>query len=98
MPKKDRSPSPGEATKLLNISWPPWSAYYQSARPAVSFLLAGSTPIRLVNVRENPPKPSPLLFEAHFSITDRTKNKASVMLLPTGVNNRGELKVLKMVA
>jgi hypothetical protein len=26
-----------------------------------------------------------------------TKNKASVMLLPTGVNNRNGLKVLKMV-
>ena len=92
MPKKDRLPSPGEAgTKLLNSSLVVDAEILnQRARPTVS-----TTSVKTA------PNPSPLLAKTFWGITDPLlpgiKNKASVMLLPTGVNNRNGLKVLKMV-
>ena len=70
--------------------------FNQRARPTVSSLRARPAPIRLVNVCENCTKAP---YGCRDSpIATGIKNKASVMLLPTGVNNRNELKVLKMVA
>ena len=69
--------------------------FNQRARATVSSLLARPAPVRLVNVCEDRAeagdrcRPPPLV--------PGTKNKASVTLLPTGVNSREGLKVLKMV-
>ena len=68
---------------------------HQRAGPTVSALLARPAPIRLVNVREDRAEASDRCRVA--PLVPGTKNKASVMLLPTGVNRRNGLKVLKMV-
>jgi hypothetical protein len=44
------------------------------------------------------PKPLTVAGGLGIPMGTGTKNKASVMLLPTGVNNRDGLKVLKMAA
>ena len=99
MPKKERLPSPGEAgTKLLKISLPSRvEVLHQRAGAArVPAPLARPDPIRLVNIGEDRAKATDRGWEG-TAIEPGTKNKASVTLLPTGVNRRKGLKALKMV-
>ena len=98
MAKKDRFPSPGEAaTELLNISLPFLSKYSMSVLAlwvvpvALSGLPSGwSTSVNTA--------PKPLTVAGALPLVPGMEKDASVMLLPTGVNNRDALNALKAVA
>ena len=99
MAKKERFPSPGEAaTELLNSSLPFWSKYSMSVL-ALRLLRAGlnatlpsgwSTSVNTA--------PKPLTVARALPLVPGMEKDATVMLLPTGVNNRDALNALKVVA
>src|SRR5439155_18595464 len=98
MPKKDKLPSPGEAgTKLLNSNLPSAPKYSMSV---LAWRLPFFPPGPLPSGRSTSVKtaPKPLTVAGWRPLVPGMKNTPSVMLLPTGVNNRDGLKVLKILA
>src|SRR5262249_2011341 len=96
-PKKERLASPGEAgTKLLNKSLPYASKYSISVLASrFPFFFPGPVPSGRSTSVKTAPKPRTVAGSP--PLVPGTKNKASVILLPTGVNNRDGLKVLKVL-
>ena len=97
MPKKDRLPSPGEAgTKLREYKFavpvevldPRASVARRAARAPLPS--GWSTSVNTA--------PKPLTVAGAMPLVPGMEKDASVMLLPTGVNNRDGLKVLKILA
>ena len=84
--------SPGEAgTKLLNIRLPSRSKYTIRVLAVCGFPPSGwSTSVKTA--------PKPLTVAGTAPLEPGSKNKASVMLLETGVNRRKLLKARKIVA
>ncbi len=92
IPMKERLASPGEAgTKLLKIRFPLTIEILDQRAGLVWF-----ASIWLVNVGEDHAEARDRCWRS--PVGPGMKNEPSVTLLPTGVNNRDGLKVVKMVA
>src|SRR5258706_6678132 len=96
MPKKERLASPGEAgTKLLNSTLPSTPKYSTSVlAPRFPLFVLGPLPFGWSTSVKTAPKP--VTVAGTVPLEPGTKNNASVTLLPTGVNNRDGLKVVKV--
>ena len=97
MPKKERLASPGEAgTKLLNINMPSRSKYSIRVLAPRGFARLPRGPIPSDSSTSVKTAPKPRTVAGVAPLVPGTKNKASVRLLPTGVNRRKGLKVPKV--
>ena len=97
IPKNERLASPGEAgTKLLNISLPSRSKYSIRVLSPRGFARLKRGPIPSDSSTSVKTAPKPRTVAGAAPLVPGMKNAASVTLLPTGVNRRKGLKVLKV--
>jgi hypothetical protein len=96
IPKNERLPSPGDAGTNPLKSSRPLAAKYSMTVLARRFPLDLSSPSCLSTSVKT--APNALTFAGVAPLVPGIKNVPSVMLLPTGVNNRSGLKTVKMLS
>ena len=96
IPKKDRLPSPGEAgTRTAEYHF---AVAIEILDQRAGFPCFAPGPLPSGWSTSVKTAPNPLTVAGAAPLVPGMKKNASVMLLPTGVNNRDRLKVLKILA